>query len=263
MKIFRVVGIALLAVLFSGSFTSCGKDDPQYELIREGKKVVKVEIEDPYTNAVNRFIYDGQGRLKEVICESDSDNRDFKYIWGSNQINSSGDIFHLKDGFISKLNGYSEVTYNSNKQPIEVGGKSDYSSYSTFVWGTNRLQRMSSYQRNQNIAMIQNALYFEYYEPFVTCNGYNPIIPILLSKEFYNNYLCVAHPELVNARTTILPTSFKIEEFYLNDSGRLDYDTYKGNISYKFDNDGYLTQCIMRKYAHNDIEETKYTITWE
>ena len=257
MKTFKLVGMTWMAILMCVNFTSCTEDEPQYELIHEGKKIVKVEIEDPYTSTVSQFKYNKKGQLTEIVREGEYDNVTFNYAWGSNKIGP----YHLKDGLIS--NDYNtEVTYNSNKRPIEVGGNSDYSSYTSYTWGADRLLRMSPYHWKQNGAQVLYMLHFEYGEP-LTCNGYNPIIHILLSRELFDDYLCVAHPELMNARTTILPHSFKKDDYYTNDSGRLDYDTYKGYILYRFDDDGYIVECIMRENTLYDVLETKYIITWE
>lgn len=76
--------------------------------------------------------------------------------------------------------------------------------------------------------------------------------------------MCVAHPELVNARSTVLPNNFTLTEYWFDENGRLDYETIRGICNYKFDSDGYITEITMNENSSSYYAyKTKYTIIWE
>ena len=222
--------MALFAVLMCVNFASCSKEElPQYELITTGKKITKIEISDPYTElSIWNFKYDKAGKLIEIICNDGDNTNKYNYAWSKNAINS----YTLSDGLISK-NDYREVTYSN-----QTGRASQIKSPSSFA--------------------------FSYNKDVITCTSYNPIIPILLSDGFDGDFLCVAHPELVNARTAVLPNNFTLENFWISDNGRIDSEKIRGTCSYKFDSDGYVTECTMNENSTNYYAyKAKYTITWE
>ena len=66
MRTLRFVSVALVATLLGVNFTSCTKEgDPQYNLVKNEKKLVKLEIEDGNNKHVYHFSYDNEGRLHE------------------------------------------------------------------------------------------------------------------------------------------------------------------------------------------------------
>ena len=259
MKTFRVIGMAMLAVLLCVNLASCSKEElPQ--LTTYGKKITKIEKSDPYTELSTwNFKYDKAGKLIEITRNDGRNTNKFNYTWSKNAINN----YILSDGLISK-NDYREVTYSP--RPCYIKSPSSYSYNYTFVWDSNTdgLSRRDTHYKKENSSTITELFAFSYNKDVITCTSYNPIIPILLSDGFDGDFLCVAHPELVNARTAVLPNNFTLENYWISDNGRLDFETIRGTCNYKFDSDGYITECTMNEnstsyYAY----KAKYTITWE
>ena len=264
MKTFKMIGIALFAVLMCVNFASCSKEElPQYELITTGKKITKIEISDPYTElSIWNFKYDKAGKLIEIICNDGDNTNKYNYAWSKNAINS----YTLSDGLISK-NDYREVTYsNQTGRASQIKSPSSYAFNYTFVWDSNidGLSRRDIHYKEENRSTITESFAFSYNKDVITCTSYNPIIPILLSDGFDGDFLCVAHPELVNARTAVLPNNFTLENFWISDNGRIDSEKIRGTCSYKFDSEGYVTECTMNENSTNYYAyKAKYTITWE
>ena len=264
MKTLRFIGMALFAVLMCVNLASCSKEElPQYELITNGKKITKIEISDPYTElSIWNFKYDKAGKLIEITCNDGHNTNKYNYTWSKNAINT----YILSDGLISK-NDYREVSYsNQTGRPCDIKSPSSYAYNYNFVWDSNTggLSRRGIYYKEGNLSNITELFTFGYSNDVMTCANYNPIIPILLSDGFDGDFLCVAHPELVNARTTVLPNKFTLENFWLDDNGRFDSEKIRGTCNYKFDSDGYITECTMNENSNNYYAyKAKYTIAWE
>lgn len=259
--------MVLFAVLVCVNFTACGKEElPQYELVTGEKRIVKIEINNSeYGHSVWNFKYDNKGRLVEATCNKGQESKKINYVWSKNAIESSYGTYYLSDGLIRNWQNYSDVTYSPNTgRATEIGNKSSYSFYYSFTWDSDKLLRRGYYYKEENRSTIQELFSFIYNESEKTCSYSNPIVPIFLSNGFDGDFLCVIHPELVAASTTILPSHFTKEDFWISDSGRIDSETIRGTCSYKFDSDGYVTECTMNENSTNYYAyKAKYTITWE
>lgn len=263
--------MTLFVVLMCVNLTSCEKDEinrPQYELITSGKKITKIEISNSYIgHSLYSFNYDDAGRLLEVICSNGNNTYKYNYTWSNNIIKgSSYNTYALIDGFISKYNDNKEVIYSGQQRAYKIKSLSSYDYDYTFIWDSNSggLGRRDIHYREENRSSAEESFRFIYDEKVKTCNNFNPIFPILLSDAFDGDLLCVAHPELVGARVTQLPNRFTKENFWIDGNGRRDSETIHGTCNYKFDSDGYLTECIMNENSTDYYSyKAKYTITWE
>lgn len=268
MKTSKVSRIAAMAVLMVVGLTSCTKETPQYELVADGKKIVKLEISSSYFGySIYKFNYDNDGKLIEVICNDDEGTQIINYIWNNDAIQSSLGVYRLKDGLIRNWADYRDVTYSSRTgQVYEIKSSSSYSYNYTFIWDSNSggLSRRDAHYKQGNRSTIHESFSLGYDESSEVCNNFNPIFPILLSSGFDGDLLCVAHPELVAARSIVIPQSFTLEDFWQDENGRLDSEKIRGTCGYKLDSDGYLIECTMNENNSNyDAYKAKYTITWK
>ena len=98
MKTFRMIGMALMAVLMCVNFTSCSEDDDPTGVKNEngidvgGKKLVKIvdKSEDGYYSETYTFSYDDKGRLVFATVMEEEGNyssiESFDFIWGGDVI---------------------------------------------------------------------------------------------------------------------------------------------------------------------------------
>lgn len=261
-----MIGMASLAVLMCINFVSCSEDDdvPQYQLITNGKKITKIEISDNFSGSSSyNFKYDNTGKVIEITHNYPSYTQKIDYIWSNNTING----YSLSGGLI-RNGDYREVRYSNNVgRPSAIDSPSSYCTYYNFVWNSSNsdeLSRIGYYSRQGNRSYITDSYEFSYDKEAITCNNYNPIVPIFLSHLDGLGFLCVAHPELINARTTLLPNKFLREDYFFDDEGRLLYESHRGDCIYKFDCDGYMTECTintnsMKSYPY----KATYSIIWE
>ena len=256
MKTLKAFGMAAIAVLMGVGFASCTKEgNPQYNLVKNEKKLVQLEIEDSNNKDVYHFSYDNEGRLHE----STNAYINITYRWSNSEITpSQHETYVLENGLIRHWRGH-EITYNNDGRPTRDYWDYDeydiYAYYNDFNWSGNKLTNIGYYQKEGNASYAQNSLRLIYNEG-ITCKGYNPIVPILMSVP--DDHLCVAHPELMGARTNQLPNTFEISIYNRYNPNYI--DRTQGNFSYKFDDDGYVTECIMNDPSSG---ETKYTMVWE
>ena len=267
MKTLRFVSVVLVATLLGVNFTSCTKEgDPQYNLVKNEKKLIKLDIEDSYSKYSYHFSYDSEGRLYESTYTDGSEENiaNCTYTWKNNEITEQhgyGYPYQLSNGLIRKYNYATEVKYNNDQHLSGTETTEPGTCYYSIVWGSNdgRLSRSGRYYIiDKNSARIEYNLNFYYTgEEETICNGFNPLVSLFAG--FYDEYVCVAHPELVGARTNCLPNTFAETYYSLDENDRpVDY-TQRGNFSYKFDSDRYIIECTM-SYGE---WETKYTMTWE
>lgn len=261
MKTLKFIGLAIAVILLGVNFTSCSKeDDPKYNLITGEKKLVKLEIEDGNNKHVYHFSYDNEGRLQESTnAYNIGEETNITYQWSNSEITPSQHYTYVFDGGLIRHWWGHEITYNNDRRSTRDYWDYDeydiYAYYNDFNWSGNKLTNIGFYQKEGNTSYAQNSLRLIYNEG-ITCKGYNPIVPILMSVP--DDYLCVAHPELMGARTNQLPNTFDLSIYNRNSPNYA--DRTQGGFSYKFDNDGYVTECIM---SDPSSEETKYTMVWE
>ena len=258
MKTFRVIGIALFAVLLCVNFTSCAEDGPEANGggTPTGKQLAKLDVTNENLGQFTYtllFYYDDKGKVVKI----ENIDRDYNgeqsvatylFTWGDDIIKyqyskpgSHGDshIFTLKDGFIQKGGNGDVFTYNSSRLVRSNEG----SNVNNLIWNSDKLV---SYFSNDDSYYSKTITYEK------TCKkGYFPLIPYLVSFKDYYQYLFLANPEIAGLRTSQLPT--KIVKDYDNDNILWAY-------TYEFDSEGYIS-TITEENPKRGV--TKYTLTWQ
>ena len=131
MKTFRLIGMALLAVVMSVNFASCSSDDDEEPtknddgVITNQKRLVEFTETDEHDTYTWSFSYDSKGRLISIVQKDyDSSSYITNITWGENTIRESEDdesiTYSLTDGLArtgSETNGTNySFAYNSSKQ---------------------------------------------------------------------------------------------------------------------------------------------------
>lgn len=274
MKTFRLIGMALLAVIGSVNFTACSSDDDEDNPIKNNdgivthqKKLMEIkETDEDGTNTIT-FLYDSKGRLISV-AESNYDKHDneiFNITWGNNSItttnNGESTTHSLTEGLVrTSKNDYGTDTYayNSSNQLIvikETRDKAYDEGTSNYTWDNESLIK---YTYNDGKDYEPNV--YEYTYSGKTCKGWCPNIQDEAWDAIDNGLIFIAHPELVGMRTTQLPDqcynkSISKNEYY-NDTFK---ETYKYEsiseataiYTYKLNSDGYVESLTM---VETDVE---------
>ncbi len=260
MKTLRMSGLAFIAILLTGSFTSCSKDGDSVkengEILISEKKLTKIVTQSDAYYSIHTFQYDGNGRLLKDSFESKRDNAtDFSssslLIWKDNTIDidlkqSSWPyqfLLTLDNGRVQTEEemGFYNISYiyNPSNRLSEIIYVTDFNSYvESFQWEGDKIISISGEDYNTSFAYKQ------------TCEkGYFPLFTDFCG--WSDHSLFEAHPELVGIHTKQLPSSIT------NDYSDGYNETF--TFSYEFDAEGYIAKIIMK--TGNKIET--YTLTWE
>ena len=238
MKTFRLIGMALLAVVMCENFTSCSDDEEKPTknddgVITNQKRLMEIKK----TNAegsleIYTFSYDSKGRLTSVTDSWNGKEYTTRFTWGNNTIMGDGDsgestYFLNNNNLVSSFNtiiqrinnSNPENTYNSSNQLINT---SISRCTATYTWNNDRI-----------------------------------------TKCFGDDYIFFAHPELIGMRTNQLPEQILIKG---TDKGEYDDDYYqetckseytyedKFEFDYTLNKDGYLESCTI---IHTDVNIIK------
>ena len=246
MKTFRLIGMALLAVVMSINFTSCSDDDE--EPIKNDDGIItnqKRLMEIKETNAegsieIYTFSYDSKGRLISVTDSwNGKEHYTTRFTWGNNTIIATSDdddanTYTLTDNLVRKQQGdgeYSKIfTYNSSNQLIKVDEmderhSSDDCSY-TYTWDNGKMTKYI-YKENNS----ENSYVYEYTYNGKTCKGWFPNIEDESWTPLDDDYIFFAHPELIGMRTNQLPE--QIFNKYTDKSEYYD-EYYKETCKYEY-----------------------------
>ena len=274
MKTFRILGMALSAVLMCVNFASCSSsdDDPAEEkneggVVTTGKKITKIvgKSESTTDSETYTFSYDSKGRLISAIETEEEDG--YKYTdtyqltWGDDAIKiietstrgsstgydySSTETYTLtlKNGLV-QYEDYEDdgdrgtYTYNSSNRLIKFSDGDEWTN--TAIWDGDKLVSISDYDDNATLTYGTSCK-----------KGYFPFIAAMIGAGECN-VLFMAHPEIAGMRTTQLPTS--VTWTYDNYSGT---ESETSTFAYEFDKDGYISKITVKKYL-----TYTYTLTWE
>lgn len=268
MKTFRMIGMALFAVLMCVNFAACSSsddDEPEVDnesgVVTNGKKLIEIkEVDDDGWFDVYSLSYDSKGRLISIVGkESDSNSNDIiSFTWGENTIIESygteSITYSLTDNLIRKVKETdgcnSTFAYNSSKQLTDDTHTHSYgeTSSQTYSWQGGKLVGMTYNDEydNEKVTITYGNK---------TCKGFFPLAGFLVEDDYR---LLLAHPELVGLRFTNLPS--KIET-----KGE-DY-SYTETCSYTFDDDGYLESMTVEEvevYSGETYTEVSvYNFKWE
>lgn len=258
MKTFRLIGMALLAVVMCLNFTSCSDDDNEEPernddgIVTNQKRLVRI-----YSNGsgeyINDFIYDSKGRLSTMFYY----NNTYNYTWGDGTITEIEEYNNGRDqktttfsinrnnNLIRSLheqNHNATFSYNSSNQLIEL--KDVYSTRCTFTWEKDRIVKVvENYKDNHDITI-------EYTYSGKSCKGYFPLHDIFIRDGVSGGIgIIYAHPELIGLRCTQLP-----DQRICRSGNHESTDKY----TYTFDKDGYI-----ESFTIDDRYSVVYTFTWE
>lgn len=257
MKTFRMIGMAMMAILMGMSFASCSKDDGDGV---GGKKLTKIVVGGKFSETVE-FKYDSNGRL----TEAKDGGGVYQYIWGDDAIKvntpytTGNHTYSLKNGLVHSWN--KTLTYNQSNRPIKlVPEQGGYEV--TFIWDGDKLVSASEVKNDYQYGYTDNATLT--YEK--TCQkGYSPLFVGNLGVD---DYLFMAHPELLGARTNQLPANVSSSRVHNNVGGVNSSSSY--TFDYELDNSGYISKIHRDGYYVNHSGEEErvnssytYTLTWE
>lgn len=303
MRTFRLIGMALIAMLMCVNFTACSSDDDEIKdddgVITSEKKLV--EMKETYKEDTNvmTFSYDSKGKLISVV-EKDYSNESYitNITWGENtvkEVYNNGDSFtySLNDGLVRSCSepedrDYS-FAYNSSKQLTTYQSNNRYESSTrtlTLTWDNGKVTKIDYDGKEMSEITYGNQ----------TCKGFFPLMPLMVEDDFK---LLLTHPELIGMRVTQLPTQSYSKEVqksehyddYFKETYKYEnINEYTTKFTYKLTTDGYVesvttedTNTRTNKYSyqdkngdgkisddernvtdtHTDTSTTTYTFKWE
>lgn len=257
MKTFRIIGMALLAVMMCVNLASCNDDDDPVKnedgIITNQKRLIAFRQESSSGSYVVRFTYDNAGKVVHVM----DDDEPIYIAWTNNAINATSDenginSYILADRLVQMIqedNGNSQIlSYDANGRLIELSD--DAESYE-YTWENNKLTKVKHTNK-----YTRKAYESEYTYSGKTCNGwfFNP--HNYAWDELYHDNIFFAHPELVGLRLTELPDKI----YYKNiDTGEYFNETFNETYyyervyeetteyTYTLDSDGYIANYICKE----------------
>lgn len=269
MRTFRLLGMALITILVSVNFASCGSDDDEVTkdddgIITNQKKLTELKMTDEDGDVITKYSYDSNGKLLSAT-HTESYSNTYTITWGANTIiesrNGKATTYTFENGLITAVrnpnNGgdlaNTTFTYNSNKQLIKVQDVDDYGTYTqSYTWQGEKMTKLiltetGDYGNDESV--------YEYTYSGKTCKGY---LPIMVWNVDDLRPLLEAHPELIGMRVTQLPSQTNSKD---------DYKESKGEFAYTFDKDGYVESCTIKetetRNGSTESYTTIYTFKWE
>lgn len=284
MKTFRMIGMALLAILLSVNLVSCDKDEDGTTgggsgaatgsgvSLGNGKKLVRmmeysVRDEVQELKSMTELKYDAQGRVIEAKKKKKDDEGSWKpdnakISWESNKVTLSFESYEdeyftymLSGGKISK--GSYSYWSEDDSEWYTRGGNFIYDKdghiKETFEEGGNgeKVALTSFIWNNDRLSLIDDGYYsYNFRYDGQTCNGFNPMLYLLYGGNDY--YIFIAHPELVGLETTHLPSKC------FNSLGSM-----TTLLEYELDSDGYVIGCTTCRGNEYYSETRYYEFAWE
>lgn len=268
MKTFRLIGMALLAVVMCVNFVSCSDDDEPAKnddgVITNQKQLVELRMTDEDGESViTEYTYDNNGKLVSAMHTEQYDGSThtstYTVTWGTNKIiesrNGEAITYTLENGLVTHTSDSdggdldnTDFTYNTNNQLAKL--QDNENEYTSYTWQGEKLTKMTWHEQYYGSTN-------EFSYSGKTCKGYFPIMAWNVDDL---RPLLEAHPELVGMRCNQLP-----DKIYSKDEYNEETELY----SYTFDKDGYLESCTeVSTYKRLDINETRtettiYTFTWK
>ena len=241
MKQFRLLGMALLALIMSIGFVACSSsdnDDNNGDGGNSPKKLTKVITSyGDGDKGAEFFSYDTNGKLKSYYGGEDT----YTFNWSddivtiTNNTDGKTETCYIADNLIRNSTVYNtKYYYNDN----------------------NKLTKIQTNFHTDSVKWDGDKITEQYYifsYSGKTCKGFNPVIWVSSKNLFYGNYWLSACPELIGAKSNQLPDGFKYKN---NDNKK------EAKISYTFDSEGYVTEFIIQFY-NNGASPTSQYVTWK
>lgn len=261
MKAFRIISVALMAVLMAASFGACSKmenDEPQ-------KRLAKIILTDDSFDIHYTFRYDDKGLLKNATLETVNDKENnpitfmhtYNYVWNSQSIDVE-DITSYNGNILEQ----NEYTYHLSEGLIRSKNYSDGSGHD-FSFGydsVNRLIRfddqMITWDNDELTSITVDDEVFWYnklytYGTFTPAKGYSPLVAFGITGEA----LILTRPELAGLMTSKTPVT---EIVLPNESNQ------QRRFEYEIDKDGYISKINeITTQERGESWTTVYTLVWE
>lgn len=261
MKQFRLLGMALLALIMSVGFVACSSSDDDDNnggsSITSGKKLIRITDtgDDGSIHEFWSYIYDKNGKLIKATNNDGGYTWSIDVSWQNNSliVTSTSDDYYsqenpckitLKDGKITNAtrdNETTNVTYFGNY--ITKNGNIEY------TWQNGNIAKIKVLNSQQTVTCTY---YTDKLNMHSTWDIYNLYLyqSLPISVEF-GNLLLTAHPNLLGANNKNLLKSIT--------------NTYNGNskttsYTYELDKDGYPT--TISSYDEFGLN-SRYILTWE
>lgn len=269
MKTFRMIGMALFAVLLCVNFASCSTDDDdptgnpsvsEKRLARTMKYGIENGKEE--LNSIIDFKYNQENKLTAVYereLYSDDWHIDTQnFIWdANNSITHQWGKYTLTNGKVTKEHHYEAGQYDfylyydydndGHLKGCEYASEEDGEKVPAviFTWENGNL---TSFAEADDINNPEMSYIYDN-------KNYNGFFPLFYEYTVWEdeNYIFMALPELVGIKTKNLPKMII--------DGSYTYD-----FEYEFDQDNYITSCtVNKKYygEHSYSEEYYYEFAWE
>ena len=250
MKTFKLVGMALVAILLCVNFTSCSKDDGPTEepeeggVVVSGKKLTKISASMGANSATYSFNYDNQGRLIQSDFseeyEGDKYTESYQFVWGDDvikvsRVNGSSYTLNLNNKLVRNSDNGATFSYNSSNKFIK--GKDNYNEINV-IWDGDKLVSISDQDADATLT----------YDNKSCKKGYFPFSASMIG--FCCEMLFMAHPEIAGMRTTQLPSSITWVDRY---------ETEASTLTYEFDNEGYISKVNIKEGSNTYT----HTLTWK
>lgn len=281
MKTFRMIGIAMLAVIMCVNFTACSEDDdnsPTNHPTNANKlgsvMIYDIENNKKELNDIIKFEYDKNGNVVKVYEQygNNSDEIDItEYIWDSNKSitsyweNDEYIKYTLTNNQITDILSHEYVwyvwmeereldedfyrcTYDKDGNLIEIlfkdNEEDDYELVNEQTWNNGQLSMAKDYDYERVITLHYDNQ---------TCKNFFPLLAdYIANNEFSDDYIFMAQPELLGVRTSKLPSKI------IDGSCIISFD-------YELNAYGNVTSCTVNKFYSNDnlSYDYLYEFVWE
>lgn len=218
MRTFRLIGMAVIAIMMCVNFAACSSDDDEIVksddeiiknedgIITNQKKLIEIkDVGDKYTH-VTTFAYDSKGRVISAKIEGGKENEVINFAWANSSIVATSDgrstTYSLTEGLVRTSTDDNETgtyTYDSSNQLLILEeNKDEY--ISNYTWNNGGITKYVYKSGEGNEPTI-----YEYTYSGKTCKGWYLNIDDEAWDPIDNDMIFFAHPELVGMRTTQLP----------------------------------------------------------
>lgn len=263
MKAFRIISVALMAVLMAAGFIACSKmenEEPQ-------KRLAKITMNEGSSVLLTyNFKYDDKGLLKNATLEIGFNSgtspitqiESYDYVWNGHSIDVTA---------TSSINGTVEEQYEYTYRLSDEGliSSKNYSNSTghSFSFGYDSSNRLTRYDDlmiswdNDKLTSIETDNEEYWYHKLFTfgtnpaAKGHSPLVTFSVTGEA----LILTHPELAGLKTSQIPLT---EVTLPNELNMLK------NFEYELDEDGYISKIEeITTQPGTEPWSFVYTIVWE
>ena len=173
MKTFRLIGIAIMAILISVNFASCSSDDDEEPIknddgvITNQKQLMQIKMVDSGTITWD-FTYDSKGRLISINhAEKYDDGETYRditnFTWNNNTIVAEDDdvttTYSLNDNLVRTIrqtrdNSWERkrtFAYNSSNQVVNIQTTDgSYTDTDSYTWDNDRIVKLTHTEKGNH-----------------------------------------------------------------------------------------------------------------